>query len=78
MIKTILTILFLLALITLLIVLMKYLAGDFSPVNIEETGKEIVEQIDKTGNVISKTIVYSYKYSYRDGRVKYKIKKVRL
>jgi len=78
MTKTIITILFLLAIMTLLILLMKYIAGDFSPVNIEETGKEIVEIKDNTGNVISKTILYSYKCTYRDGGVKYKIKKVRL
>ncbi len=72
------TIAFLVGLIVLLIMLMKYIAGDFSPISIEESGKEEVELKDANGNTTGKRILITYKYTYKNGNVKFKSKSIKL
>ncbi|MEI6754069.1 MAG: hypothetical protein WCK78_13005 [Paludibacter sp.] len=75
--NTFITIALLLGLMVALIFLMKYIVGDFSPVSIEEVGKDEVEMKDANGNVTGKKIVYTYKHTFKDGNVKYKTKTIK-
>jgi len=72
------TIAFLVGLIVLLIMLMKYITGDFSPVSIEEVGKDEVELKDVNGSITGKKIVYTYKHTFKNGNVKFKTKTITL
>lgn len=74
--NTFITIALLLLLMVSLILLMKYIAGDFSPVKIEEIGKDEIEIKNSNGIVIGKKIIVSYKHTYKDGRTKVKIKTI--
>jgi hypothetical protein len=76
--NTFITIALLLGLMVALIFLMKYIVGDFSPVSIEEVGKDEVELKDGNGNIIGKKIVYTYKHTFKDGNVKYKTKTIKI
>ncbi len=75
--NTFITIALLLGLMVALIFLMKYIVGDFSPVSIEEVGKDEVELKDANGNITGKKIVYTYKHTFKDGNVKYKTKTIK-
>jgi len=62
-----LTILFLMILIGVCILGMKYISGDFDPISID-----VVDKYET-----NKTVVIIYKYTYKDGSVKQKIKKIK-
>jgi hypothetical protein len=72
------TIAFLVGLIVLLIMLMKYITGDFSPVSVDELMKDEVELKDVNGNITGKKIVYTYKLTFKNGNVKFKSKTITL
>lgn len=64
-----LTMFVLLTILIVLVFMVKYLEGDFSPISIEEIGREILEN-KSSDNVITKCVVVTYKKTYKDGRVK--------
>lgn len=71
-------ILFFIGVMVILILLIKYVVGDFSPISIDLVDEKEVEKTNKNGTVIGKTIVYTYKYTYTDNRIKYKTKTIKL
>lgn len=56
--------------------MMKWIAGDFSPISIEEVSRDEVNLTDSNGVVTGKKLLVNYKYTYRDNNVKYKTKKI--
>lgn len=70
------TIIFLMGLIAVCILGIKYINGDFSPISIEKMDEYGVTQNNE--NVIGKKVSIIYKYTYTDGRVKYKTKTIKL
>lgn len=69
------TIFILTGLLFIFIVVIKWVVGDFSPVSIEKTDEKVVDVYNKQGVVIGKNLLITYKYTYRDDKVKYKTKK---
>lgn len=59
----------------ILILMVKYVSGDFKPVETLEVDRQCLEIKDINDLVISKTFLYTYKNTYRDGSIKYKTKK---
>lgn len=76
--NTFITIALLLGLMVALIFLMMYIAGYYSPVSIEEVGKDELDLKDANGNITGKKIVYTYKQTFKDGKVKYKRKVIKI
>lgn len=72
------TIIFLMGLMVVCILGMKYIAGDFSTVSIEKVDQHYLIKNNVNGEVIGKKISITYKYTYTDGRVKYKTKIIKL
>lgn len=73
-----LTIIFLLSLMGVCIMGMKYINGDFSPISIDVVDKQEVVSTNVNGEVISKKMVIISKYTYKDGRIKHKTKKIKI
>ena len=53
----------------------KWVAGDFSPVSVDKIDEKEINAYDKQGNIIGNVLVVTYKYTYRDNKVKIKSKK---
>ena len=62
----------------ILILLIKYVVGDYSVKTIELLEQKEFEKTDKNGMIINKTIVYTYKYTYNNDKIKLKIKTIKL
>lgn len=62
-------------LLFIFIMVIKWVAGDFSPVSIDKTDDKVVDIYNKQGDIIGKKLLITYKYTYRDNKVKYKTKK---
>lgn len=73
-----LTIFVLLAFMVALILLIKYIDGDFSPISIEEVDRQVIESKDSNNNVNVKKIVITYKKTYKDGRIKMSYKTINM
>jgi hypothetical protein len=72
------TIIFLICIMIILILLIKYVVGDYSVKSIELLEEKEFEKTDKNGMIINKTIVYTYKYTYNNDKIKLKIKTIKL
>lgn len=72
------TIIFLICIMIILILLIKYVVGDYSVKSIELLEQKEFEKTDKNGMIINKTIVYTYKYTYNNDKIKLKIKTIKL
>lgn len=68
----------LISLILILILLIKWVVGDFSPTTIDIADKEEIDILDKNSNIVGKKMLVIYKYTYRDGSIKYKSKNFKL
>jgi len=68
------TTIFMLLLMVSLIFFIKYIHGDFSPVSIEELNRDELTYRNEKGEIVGKKILYYYKYTYKDGRIKFKTK----
>ena len=56
----------------------KWVAGDFKPTSIECFDTKTLEIKDINNMVVKKQVIYTYKYTYNDGSVKFKIKKFKV
>lgn len=68
------TTIFMIVLMVFLIFFIKYIHGDFSPVLTEEINRDELPIKNEKGEVIGKKILFHYKYTYNDGRIKFKTK----
>ena len=72
------TIIFLICIMITLILLIKYVVGDFTVKTIELIEQNEFEKTDKNGLIISNTIVYTYKYTYNNDKIKLQTKTIKL
>lgn len=73
--NNIVTIFILTGLLFIFIVFIKWVSGDFSPISIDKIDEKEINVYNEKGDVISKNLLVTYKYTYRDDKVKYKTKK---
>lgn len=71
-----LSIIVLIGIMLVLVVILKWINGDFSPVSIEEISRRNVEEKNSNGDVIKNSVIVEYKKTYHDGRVKISYKKM--
>ena len=75
---TILVILALLGVYAIIAIMMKWIAGDYSPISITEENSEEIAIRNFNGDVIGKKLLVIYKHTYRNNNTKYKSKYFKL
>jgi len=69
---------FMLVMMIVLTIVIKYIHGDFSAESIEIVSNDELSITNDKGDVIGKKYINTYKYTYKNGNVKYKTKIVKL
>jgi len=69
---------FMFVMMVLLLIVIKYIHGDYSAESIEEISKDELSITNDKGDVIGKKYINTYKYTYKNGSIKYKTKTINL